>query len=38
MAARSELFRIFLENQEFQNFLVERVINAARTMVRGAAG
>lgn len=34
MAARSELFRIFLENQEFQNFLVERVINAARTMVR----
>ena len=36
MAARSELFRIFLENQEFQNFLVERVINAARTMVRGA--
>lgn len=38
MAARSELFRIFLENQEFQNFLVERVINAARTMVRGAVG
>ena len=38
MAARSELFRIFLENQEFQNFLVERVINVARTMVRGAAG
>lgn len=35
MAARSELFRIFLENQEFQNFLVERVISAARTMVRG---
>ena len=34
MAARSELFRIFLENQEFQNFLVERVINVARTMVR----
>lgn len=34
MAARSELFRIFLENQEFQNFLVERVITAARTMVR----
>ena len=38
MAARSELFRIFLENQEFQNFLVERVINAARTMVRATAG
>lgn len=38
MAARSELFRIFLENQEFQNFLVERVINVARTMVRGAVG
>ena len=38
MAARSELFRIFLENQEFQNFLVERVISAARTMVRGTAG
>ena len=38
MAARSELFRIFLENQEFQNFLVERVISAARTMVRGAVG
>lgn len=38
MAARSELFRIFLENQEFQNFLVERVINVARTMVRAAAG
>ena len=37
MAARSELFRIFLENQEFQNFLVERVINAARTMVRATA-
>lgn len=34
MAARSELFRIFLENQEFQNFLVERVINVARTMVQ----
>ena len=38
MAARSELFRIFLENQEFQNFLVERVINVARTMVRATAG
>ena len=38
MAARSELFRIFLENQEFQNFLVERVISAARTMVRTTAG
>lgn len=37
MAARSELFRIFLENQEFQNFLVERVISAARTMVRATA-
>ena len=37
MAARSELFRIFLNNQEFQNFLVERVISAARTMVRCAS-
>ena len=38
MAARSELFRIFLNNQEFQNFLVERVISAARTMVRATVG
>lgn len=38
MNARTELFRVFLDDINFQNFLVERVINAARTMVRATAG
>ena len=37
MNARTELFRVFLDDIYFQNFLVERVINAARTMVRATA-
>ena len=36
MAARSELCRIFLENSDFKNFLIDRVINAAKPLVRAA--
>lgn len=34
MAARTELCRIFLDNEEFQNFLIDRIINAAKPLVR----
>ena len=34
MAAQSELSRIFLDNEEFRNFLIARVFDAARPLVK----